>query len=365
MNGPRRLLLVGLLVILAMVNARALVGLLVAPRFAVDIEIPMRAAARWVAGQPPYLASAFNEPPGPTLPFLYPPYTLPLLGALDLLPRALVEIAGVAAMLGFGILACRRLSIPWLWVPLILLWPPFAEGIISGNVQIALFAGFVYLFYVPGGSPWVAPPRNISDPATSDLMVGGLATLSGAVKVSQPHSWIYALRRRPRAAIGGAIVAALVAAATLPLTGITIWSDWLTQLRLADDPSWQIGGIALSHYFPNGPGLAVAIVCLAAVPFVPWRTAGAWIGVLSVVGSLSLHTFGLLFLLPAMLIIRREIALWVAILISTYTLQGTWAAILICTWAFVASTRWPALREPTLHTETEPPAATNLVPSTP
>jgi hypothetical protein len=364
MNGPRRLLLAGLLVILVIVIVEDLAGLLVLPRFAVDIEIPLRAAARWAAGLPPYLPSAFKEPPGPTLPFLYPPITLPFLATVDLLPRALVEIAGVAAMLGFAILACRRLAIPWLWIPLFMLWPPFAEGIISGNVQIAIFAGFVYLFFVPGGSPWRAQPRDISDPATSGLMVGGLATVSGAIKVSQPHAWVYALRRRPRAAIGGAVVAALVAAATLSLTGITIWSDWLAQLGLANDSTWRVGGIALSHYFPNGPGLAVAIVCLAAVPFVPWRSAGAWIGVLSVVGSLSLHTFGLLFLLPAMLIIRREIALLVAILISTYTLQGTWAAILICAWAFVASTRWPNLREPTITAETEPPATATLVPST-
>ena len=94
---------------------------------------------------------------------------------------------------------------------------------------------------------------------------------------------------------------------------------------------------------------------------VPWRSAGAWVGVLSVVGSLSLHTFGLLFLLPAMLVIRREIALVVAILIATYTLQGTWIGIALCTWAFAASTRWPILREPAIGAEEDSPAGGTLV----
>ncbi len=363
MNGPRRLLLGGLIGILVVVMAQAIVGIFVLPRFAVDIEIPLRAAARWVAGEAPYLADAFKEPPGPTLPFLYPPFTLPFLAPLAQLPRSPIEIASVAGLLACGVLACRRLAVPWLWVPLFLLWPPFAEGIVSGNVQIALFAAFVYLFYEPGGVAWSAVPRNLANRSTSGLMIGGLATLSGAVKVSQPHAWLYALRQRPRAAIAGAIVAGILAAATVVLTGPGLWSDWLTQLRLANDPAWDEGGIALSRYLPEGIGLAIAAICLIAVWFVPWRSAGAWVGVLSVVGSLSLHTFGLLFLLPAMLVIRREIALVVAILIATYTLQGTWIAIAICAWAFAASFRWPVLREPAVAAEADSPVGGTLVAS--
>ena len=65
-----------------------------------------------------------------------------------MLPRVLVQIAMVAAMAGSAMLACRRLAIPWLWVPLFLAWPPFSEGIVGGNIQIALFAAFIYLFFV-------------------------------------------------------------------------------------------------------------------------------------------------------------------------------------------------------------------------
>ena len=348
MDGPRRLLLTGLLVILLVVVIEALVGIVVLPRFAVDIEIPLRAADRWVAGQAPYLADAFKAAPGVDLPFLYPPFTLPFLAALDVVPRGLVDAAGVAGLLACGILACRRLAIPWPWVPLVIAWPPFSEGIFSGNVQIALFAAFACLVFRPGGLPWRPRPRDLSDGGTSGALIGGLSTLIGAIKITQPHAWVFALRHRWRAALAGAIVAGVIVLATLPLTGIGAWWDWLAQLRLANDPAWEPGGIALSRYLPNGVGLAIAAVCVAAIPFVPWRSAGAWIGLLSVVGSLSLHTFGLLFLLPAMLVIRREIAILVAILIATYTLEGTWAGIAVCAVAFVASTRWPGLREPAL-----------------
>lgn len=345
MTGPRRLLLTGLLLVFAIFVARALVRILVTSRFAVDVEIPLRATARWLAGEPPYLASAFSVRGGADLPFLYPPYTLPFFAGLTVLPRALVDLVVVAAMMVSAVLACRRLSIPWLWVPLLLAWPPFSEGIVGGNLQIALFAAFVFLFFAPGGASWEARPRDIREPATSGGMVGGLATFVGAVKVSQPHAWVYALRHRPRAALAGLVVATLVTAMTLSLTGTDLWRSWVEQLRLATDPAWASGGFALSRYLPESVGLAIAIVCLAAVPFVPWRSAGAWIGLLSVIGTLSLHIFGLLFLLPAMLIIRREIALLVAILVTTYRPDAIWAAVLICTITLAGSTRWPNLRE--------------------
>jgi hypothetical protein len=81
--------------------------------------------------------------------------------------------------------------------------------------------------------------------------------------------------------------------------------------------------------------LLLAVACLVAVWFVPGRNAAAWIGILSIVGSLSLHIFGLLFLVPAMLVIRREVALVAAICIATYSYQGAWAGIALVAAAFV------------------------------
>jgi hypothetical protein len=329
---PRRLLLASLVILLVVLNLYALFGtVLIDARFAVDMEIPLRAAERWLAGQQPYLASAFTSPPGATQPFLYPPYVLPFFALLADLPRFVVGGVAVAIMLGAAVVACRRLGVPWAWLPLVLIWPPFAEAIFGANIQTVLFAAFVILFYAARTGPWSSAPRDISDPQESGILVGGLATLVGAVKVSQPHPWLYALRHRPLAALGGAVVAALVVAATIPLTGTKLWFDWLTQLRLATDTAWDLGGFASPRFLPPGVGLAVALVCLVTVWFVPRERAGAWVGVLSVVGSLSLHIFGLLFLVPAMLVIRREAALAAAIFIATYSYVGAWTGIIIVT----------------------------------
>ncbi len=183
---PRRLLLASLVVLLAILNIYAFLGtVLIDARFAVDMEIPLRAAERWQAGDAPYLASAFTSPPGATQPFLYPPFVLPFFAVLAELPRQLVGGVAVATMLGAAIVACRWLGIPWIWLPLVLLWPPFAEAIFGANIQMALFAAFVVLFYRAGAAPWSPPPRDVADPAESAPLVGGLATIVGAVKVSQ------------------------------------------------------------------------------------------------------------------------------------------------------------------------------------
>jgi hypothetical protein len=331
MNGPRRLLIGALVVLLTLLIAYALVGtILIAPRFAVDMEIPLRAAERWLAGEAPYQASAFTSPPGATQPFLYPPYVLPFFALLTDLPRMLVGAVAVAIMLVASVLATRRLGIPWIWLPLVLLWPPFAESIFGANVQTLLFAAFVFLFYRSGATPWSPPPRDVADPQESGPLIGALSTIVGAVKISQPHPWLFVLRYRPVAALGGAIVVIAIVAATVPRTGTAIWFDWVAQLRLASDTTWDLGGFALARFVPPGVGLVVAVACVFAVWFVPRERAGAWIGLLSVVGALSLHIFGLLFLMPAMLLIRREAALLAAIFIATYSYEGAWAGIAIC-----------------------------------
>ena len=255
---------------------------------------------------------------------------LPFFALLTDLPRMLVGAVAVAIMLVASVLAGRRLGIPWIWLPLVLLWPPFAESIFGANVQTLLFAAFVFLFYRPGAMPWSPPPRDVADPQESAPLIGGLATIVGAVKISQPHPWLYVLRHRPVAALGGAIVVIAIVAATVPLTGTALWFDWIAQLRLASDTTWDLGGFALARFVPPGVGLVVAIACVVAVWFVPRERAGAWVGLLSVVGALSLHIFGLLFLVPAMLLIRREAALLAAIFIATYSYEGAWAGIAIC-----------------------------------
>jgi len=71
--------------------------------FGVDLEIPLRAAGRWASGGQPYLASSFSETTGPTLPFLYPPWLLPILTPISALPRTAVLAVWLALGLAVAI----------------------------------------------------------------------------------------------------------------------------------------------------------------------------------------------------------------------------------------------------------------------
>lgn len=359
MTGPRRLLLVGLMAILAILVVKAQLGTIWAvPRAGVDLEAPLRAADRWLAGDAPYNAVGFTAGPGAVQPFLYPPYTLPFFAVLSVLPRQIVLYGAVLLGLAISIAACRRLRIPWPWVPLVLLWPPFTEGILAANVGVPIFVAFIFLVYRPGGSPWVAAPRDVSAPPESPAMIGGLATFIGAIKVSQPHSWIFALHHRRRAALLGAAVLVMIAASTLLLTGTDRWFEWAAQLKRGSDTTWDLGGFALPRFLPPGVGYAVAILCLVAAWFVPRRDPGPWLGVLSVVGTVSLHSFGLLFLLPAMLVIRRELAIIAAMFVATYSYEGSWAATVIVAGALTvtafAPDRWRPMAAEAFRTTPEP-----------
>jgi hypothetical protein len=313
--------------------------------FGVDLEIPLRAGERWAAGGQPYLPEAFGSAPGATQPFLYPPFLLPLLAVLAPLPRFPLELFWSGLCLLAAVAALRRLEVPpLLWLPA-LCWPPFFEPIVGGNVQVMLFLAFTVLFWRRSGRPLEPLPRDPTDPRESGPVMGLLAVSIGALKVSQAHPWVFLLRHRWRAALGAAGVVIVVATAMTLVTGLQPWSDWIAQVRLATDPTWDLGGIALSRFVPWPIGLVVTIASFAALWFVPRRDPGPWIGVLSVVGAVSLHTFGLLFLVPAMLLIRRELGLLAAIFIGTFSYPGMWAGVVVVFAGLLAGTRWPSVLE--------------------
>ncbi len=320
----------------AAVTASSLVALLNSYPPYVDIEIPLRAAERWIHGSQPYLASGFTAPVGYSLPFLYPPVMLPFLAPLTWLPREIVWVGWSGGVIAASVFALRRLGTPWLLVAPVLAWPPFAEGILGGNVQVVLVAAFIAVF-VPG--PWPRIDRG------ADLRAGVLAALVPAFKVSQPHAWFGLLRVRPRAAWFGAIAAGAVAAATLPLVGLQLWLDWLEQVRRAADPAWTLGGASLAAGFPATLGLAVLGATVAATFIVPRARIAAWIGMLTVLGAPSLRLFGVLFLLPALVRIRLEIALVAAFVVATYTLQGLWAGIAVTFIGLLGAERYPNFQE--------------------
>jgi hypothetical protein len=354
--------------------------------FGVDLEIPLRAAARWSGGGQPYLASSFSVIDGPGLPFLYPPWLLPVLVPIAALPRAAVLGVWLLFGLAVAVWTCRRFSIPWIAVPFVLAWPPFMEGLVTGNVQLLQFAAFAALFYVPGRG-WGLRPRDLAragrdgdpadpadlpgagrpqspSPATSaaparrflakirgatlraDLTDGLLAAGVGALKYTQllPLAWL--VRPRFKAAVVGGVALVVVVAVMLPFTGIGAYRDWLDQLGRAADPSWKAAGAPLSFILGRPMALAATAAAVVACLFVRGRDAGAWVGIALIVAAPSVHGYGFLFLVPALLTIRRDLAISLAVVISRYNPYGCWAAILIAAVALLASNRFPALRVP-------------------
>src|SRR3954454_5752448 len=99
MNGPRRLLVGSLLVLLGVLIVEAHVYTIWVPgREGVDLRIPLLATERWIAGGEPYQASAFTAGPGATQPFLYPPFVLPFLALLVDPPRTVVLWTWIAIL---------------------------------------------------------------------------------------------------------------------------------------------------------------------------------------------------------------------------------------------------------------------------
>jgi hypothetical protein len=312
-----------------------------------DFAIPLAATERWLAGGTPYDPASLEVTSGPGLPFLYPPFVLPLLAPLTLLPDVVVLWAWRGICLAAAIFACRRLRIPWPVVPLILLSRPFAEGILAGNIQIVLFAAFVAAFFRPAPGPADMRPvaADLVDPATPALRPSILTAAIGAIKLSQPQPWAYLLAARWRAALAGAAILAGLVALTVPITGLAIWADWLAQVERAVGNGGP-AGMALSSYLGLTAGVGLLVASLVAVVLVRRREAGVWVGVLTVIGATSVHAHVFTYLLPAWLTIRREIALIAAIFGASLWDRGVWTAAFIVIGTLVLARWWPALREP-------------------
>lgn len=332
--------------LLALACLFQLIGVVTVFPVAVDIDIPLQAAQRWVDGQAPYLASAFAVTSGRGFPFLYPPYVLPLVAPLTLLPKGVVFALWDVACLAASLLALDRLAIPRRFWPALIVWPPFTEPIWNGNVQVMLAAAFTFAFWKrERRGDWLPVERSLHETGLG-ARSGILATVVGAVKASQVHAWLLTARwDRRGAAIGAAVLVAFVVA-TLPLTGIGLYLEWLDQARRAMDPAWKEIGWPLSLYLPAPISTAIIIGSLLAVPLLPRRDAAVWTGMLLVLGSPAVHNFTWLFGLPALLRVRREIALLIALAWTTYRPEFEWPAFALLGLCLLGSYRWRFLAAP-------------------
>ncbi|HEX7492444.1 MAG TPA: hypothetical protein VF337_12155, partial [Candidatus Limnocylindrales bacterium] len=249
------------------------------------------------------------------------------------------------------------LSVPWPAVPLVLLWSPFLEGLTSGNVQVIQMAAFAAMFYVPGAN-WRLTPRSAGRTSARDATAaseaprtlrregldGILAAGVGIFKYTQLLTLVWLLRPRPRAAILGGLALAAIVVVLLPFTGIGVYWDWLAQLGRGADPNWALAGAPLTSIAGRPVAMVAAGIAVLGMFFVRGRDAGAWVGIALLVAAPSIHGYGMLFLLPTLLILRRDLAIVLAIAVATYNPDLWWIAITVAGGALAASYRFPRLR---------------------
>lgn len=277
-----------------------------------DLDLYLKAGLHFRLGQPVYLDGLVSvRPPDPAdYPFVYPPPTLPIAVALSMLPVGLVTIGWLTGMLAAALVGLHRIGLRRWWLLAFLAWPPFAEGLYVGNVAVLLL-----LFFA------IAPWSGVG------LVIGPLLKLPSAVL----SLWLIAERRWRDIAVGLLVVGALVLA-SLPLTGLGVWTAWL------DGLSWfarsqplvpsTFYGIALDRYLP---ALAISIIgfgLLGLASLARGRPLLARLGVVSVVVSPSLYAHGFMVALPALLELRA-IALWTALAFTAAPLSPAWFVTLV------------------------------------
>ncbi len=279
---------------------------------------------------------------GPDLPFLYPPFLLPLVAPLSHLPHELVWAVWVGLTALAAVWTCRRLGMPWPAVPFALMWPQFFAGIILGNIQIWHFAAFVALLYVPGPVGPIQKRLTKSRDVVNGLQAAGV----GALKVLQLVPVLYLARRKFRAAVVALLAIAAIALVVLPFTGLSVYGDWWAQLNRANDPSWRMGGLPLSRVL-GVPDLPFELIGLAIILTVRGRDSAAWLGIAMVIMTPSIHDYGFLFVLPGLLTLRRDLAIPLAAFFLGYYHTYAWyTGIMVLSYILISSQRWGWLRAP-------------------
>jgi len=291
-----------------------------------DLALYIKAGDRWLAGAPVYLNLPIAVVPDDpsNYPFLYPPVTLPLFGALALTPfpvGAALWVGGSVAALLAGL---RWVGLSWRWSLVILAWPPVAQGLFVGNVAVPTFALFA-------GAAW--RPALLTIPP-----------------LFKPYSAIAALwlvrRGHWRSAVLGGLAVAAACIATLPLVGTHSWVNWIRGLEAYQDSQQllpnNLFGYGLARYMPFVFFVGIAIV----VTVLALRARGrreqlARLGVATVTGSPSLWAHGYIVALPAMLRLDTP-WFWLAFGLTSCAHGPAWFGAIA---VIVASWFYPSLRK--------------------
>ena len=302
-----------------------------------DLGIYLKAGQHFLAGSPVYMHSVVTVQPVDLTeyPYLYPPFTLPIFGALSLLPVPLVQAVWLGGSLCLAFLALRWMGLPVRWAALAVVWPPLFQGLWVGNVAVPALALFAL-------APWLGAGLALGAAFKSYT---GIATL-----------WLIKERRWVQVIVGfGALVA--FAVATVPFTGVDLWRQWFDGLRIYQSSQASLPslyGFGLPRYFPYAVYIALAVVAIVAAFVARGRESLARFGTATIVASPSLFGHGLLVAVPSLLSLRSP-WLWLAIGLLSVPSGLQW---LLAVGVVAISWVVPAMCRPTMvpATATVPPA---------
>ncbi len=254
-----------------------------------DLNLYLHAGSQFLAGGQVYTTVAIHRYPGSGgfLPFLYAPPTLPVFGALSALPYWLAAALWVGFSVAAIVFSLRAFGLSWRWAFVALLWGPIEQGLYVGNVVI------------PSLLLLAVAPR-----------LGGMLGLGPMLKPQNGILWLWLVRQRAWRALAASVVVVMgVVAITLPLTGTSLWSEWISGL-LAYQQSQQIltglYGIGLGRWLPAWASGLIAVAVVAAALRARGRKGLARLGLASVVASPSLWSHGLVFAIPELLRLRGQ-----------------------------------------------------------
>jgi hypothetical protein len=306
-TGPQPVQVLLVLALAIMVNADLQT---VAHALLKDFGIYLRAGHDFIDGHPVYvMGSVADYLRDPTLyPFVYPPAAIPFFAGFAVLPAVVAKALWIGLCLGVSVAAIRIIGVRWRWLPVVLLWTPFVQGIYVGNVAVLGFAFFA-----------MAPA------------VGALFAIPPVFKLQLgiPGLWLIRERRWRDLAAAIALGLALILV-TLPFVGLNSWHVWFTQLSDFSNQVQQnrgMMGIALTFWL--GSLLAGAIGVAVVVAALTRRSGDGLsaLGVASIAVSPTLYALGATMALPALLRLRAPL-LWFALGLTSApgSTQGFWVA---------------------------------------
>ena len=273
-----------------------------------DIRLYLAAGATWVSGSPVYQrAPLVVLPVDPSrLPFVYPPFLLPIFGALSKLPEQAAIVIWEVAAIGAVIAGLKLLGIRSRWIPILIMWPPIAVGLSVGNSASFAFLGLA------AGWRWGAA-----------LVLAGVFKAQAAI----PSIWLVRERRWRALLLGCAGLAGLVLV-TLPLTGIAIYLEWLRGLAAFEQTVREfrpLEGLALQRYLPQGLAIAVAVGATVGALLATGRMGLARFGIVAIISSPTVYIHGLSLMLPGVLWLDTT-SLWLVLGLTPLGF-GAWIAV--------------------------------------